>query len=287
MMELRKLTNQDISDCRALWQARFFDSNAFCDWYFKHRFCPELSVGLFEDGKLCSMAHGRKMQIHYNNTILSALMVGGVSTATSAEGHGYMKRVMAEMEKIGIKEDVDLLLLATERPALYKSSGYEVCAKALYATATGEDIQPLNYDKENYPIQELLSCGEHACGTLPFFPARTESYMKNRVDELCCEGAGLLMLRNAENVLTGYAFADLETNRADEVIAYTTEGYRKLLSQLPKGMVAMLPPQLEIEGERDSCAWTMCKPLKDHLKIHMQLSKNTERMQSAFCPETY
>lgn len=283
MMELRKLTNQDISDCRALWQARFFDSDAFCNWYFKHRFCPELSMGLFEDGKLCSMAHGRKMQIHFDNAILSALMIGGVSTAVSAEGHGYMKRVMAEMEKIGIKEDVDLLLLATERPALYKSSGYEVCAKALYATATGEDVQPLNYDKENFPIQELLSCGEHACGTLPFFPARTESYMKNRVDELCCDGAGLLTLRNAENTLIGYAFADLESNRADEVIAYTTEGYRKLLSQLPKGMVAMLPPQLEIEGERDSGAWTMCKPLKDSLQTRMQLLK----MQSAFCPETY
>jgi len=103
--------------------------------------------------------------------------------------------------------------------------------------------------------------------------------MESRIRELCCEGTGLLTLKSKDNTLEGYAFCDPNNGRADEVIARSLDGYRTLLTMLPKGTDAMLPPYLPLDGERESGAWLMCKPLQTIVSV--------ETGERAFCPETF
>ena len=283
-IQLRQLTKEDIPACRALWQARFGDSDAFCDWYFSERFCPTLSIGLFSDGQLCSMAHGRTLQVRFANTDhFPVLMIGGVSTATDCEGRGLMKQVLQRMEQLAKENDIDLLILATETPAIYKSSGFTVCATALYAEATGTNESPLNHDIRTYDVKALLDCCRAGGASMQFFPARTLASMQDRIQELCCEGGGLLTIPSANGGIEGYAFCDPVGKRADEVLARSEDGYWALLSMLPKGTVAMLPPDLPFDGKRGSGAQLMCKPLTEETAFIQNESSDT----AAFCPETY
>ena len=44
MIEVRSAVWEDRQDFSDLWQLCFGDSDAFCHWFFYHRFEPSLSV---------------------------------------------------------------------------------------------------------------------------------------------------------------------------------------------------------------------------------------------------
>lgn len=49
MIEVRSAVWEDRKDFSDLWQLCFGDSDAFCHWFFHHRFEPSLSVCLKAD----------------------------------------------------------------------------------------------------------------------------------------------------------------------------------------------------------------------------------------------
>lgn len=104
MVTDRALIQYDIPACRRLWQERFEDSDAFCDWYFSERFAPALSAGVFLSNngteQLVSMAHGRLLPLSIAGKPRLSLMVGGVATRKDAERRGYMRLAMQRIREI-------------------------------------------------------------------------------------------------------------------------------------------------------------------------------------------
>ena len=49
MVEVRSAVWEDRQDFSDLWQLCFGDSDAFCHWFFHHRFEPSLSVCMKAD----------------------------------------------------------------------------------------------------------------------------------------------------------------------------------------------------------------------------------------------
>lgn len=279
-LTVRQLTTDDIPACRKLWQARFFDSDAFMDWYFSDRFCPELSFGLFDHGSLCSMAHGRMMQLRFGGAVVSALMIGGVSTVETCEGRGYMRRVLDAIKQFAEKNAIPLLLLTTETPAIYKSSGFNICAGMLQTSANGGNSQPLSFDPMHIDLEALTTCCNAVGERYHFFPVRSTKSMLSRLHECFSTGAGLLTLYADDGSVEGYAVCDPQEKIAEEVLARTTDGYARLLAALAENTSVLLPPDVPFEGQ----PWkihTMC------LAIDEKQLPTDWQSGLCFCPETF
>lgn len=276
-MIVRVLKKSDIPQCRTLWTERFGDSDSFLDWYFADRFTPDHSFGLFDSERLLSQAHGRPMQMMLGGKPKRALMIGGVSTKVGCEKQGFMHKVLKALEQHAQEAGFDFLFLATENPPIYTSSGFTVCCNAKYATGHNEDTV-ISFDSVSDMTDELAACYESAMNGFDFAPIRSRKEMSSRAEELCSDGAVLILDRYSDKV-TGYAFYNPGSKSAEEVMASDFESYCRLLDRLPLDATCILPPNISVDGEVTAlCMW---KPL------NVAVRSMYEPANPSFCPETF
>ena len=278
MVTDRALIQYDIPACRRLWQERFEDSDAFCDWYFSERFAPALSAGVFLSNngmeQLISMAHGRLLPLSIAGKPRLSLMVGGVATRKDAERRGYMRLAMQRIREIAAASGAELLVLSPIDPAIYTGLGYIVCAESLRVRTVGGSPLPMVSEPD---AKSLLGCYTRCAMRYDFAPCRTPEAMRSRIRELRSDGAELVVLTSAERML-GYAFFNRAENRAEEVFAEDTDAYLRLIRGMPAGLDAMLPPDLPLNGKR-------------HAQL-MALSAGSNHFavvsgRTAYCPEEF
>lgn len=278
MVTDRALIQYDIPACRRLWQERFEDSDAFCDWYSSERFAPALSAGVFLSNngteQLVSMAHGRLLPLSIAGKPCLSLMVGGVATRKDAERRGYMRLAMQRIREIAAASGAELLVLSPVDPTIYTGLGYIVCAESLRVRTVGGSPLPMVSEPD---AKSLLGCYTRCAMRYDFAPCRTPETMRSRIGELRSDGAELVVLTSAERML-GYAFFNRAENRAEEVFAEDTDAYLRLLRGMPAGLDAMLPPDLPLNGKR-------------HAQL-MALSAGSNHFavvsgRTAYCPEEF
>jgi len=236
-MELvRTLKKADRSAALALWQARFFDSDPFCSWYFTDRFFPELSAGLFLDGELITMALGRPMTLVENGRTVRTLMVAGVSTRVGFERRGYMKRVMAHVEVLAKDAEYELLVLRPVDQAIYLPIGYLPYSAERIAFGTGKaSVEPKPIDLAD--ALALFDIYTRATASLTVSHKRTSADMVLRLKDIASDGGTCIILPDA------YALIGEE---AVEAVAASDVAYTALLDALPEDMRVQLPPNAPI-----------------------------------------
>lgn len=277
-MICRTFTAGDIPLSRRLWKERFGDSERFLDWYYAERFLPGSSFGLFDGSMLLSQVHCRPMTLRIGKRLFRALMIGGVSTGKQFEKRGCMHTVLHAVEQYAIENGFDLLFLATENPPIYLSSGFSVCAGALYAEGASSRESCTITAFEASMTARLTVFYNSVSKAYAFSPERTEAEMLSRARELCSDGAEII-LNETDGVLTGYAFYNPDTHTCEEAFAPDDDAYRALLSVIPKGASVMLPPGIPVEGE--TVPLSMWKPLTETARLAFVPG------MPAFCPETF
>lgn len=236
----RTLTIDDCYAARALWQERFGDSDAFCDWYFAEQFTPELSAGVFLDGQLISMALGRPIALCEGGTNLPAAMIAGVSTRLGFERRGYMRRAMAHVEAQAEAAGFLRLALKPVNPAIYLPLGFLPYSAACLAFGTGNKpcppVDPLSADPE-----ALLACYDAATAGLAAYQRRTAAEMAARLRGVASDG-GLCVAVMEDGQVRAYALLEDLNGDACEAVARTAEEYDALLDALSAGCCAMQLP---------------------------------------------
>lgn len=237
---VRTLTWADGEAALALWQARFFDSDSFCRWYFSERYTPALSAGVFLDGELVSMALGRPVTLWEDGAEMAAVMVAGVSTRSGYERRGYMRRAMAHVERIAGQAKASRLVLRPVDPAIYLPLGFLPYSAASIAFGTGNRPARLCRPAAVDP-SALAACYAAATAGLAGFQARTGEDMAARLRDAASDGGACVLLADGAAV---FAYALLESPEGDavEAVGRTAEAYAALLDALPSGCSAMQAP---------------------------------------------
>ncbi len=132
MIEIRALCQADIRQAQRLWEEAFpEDAEAFATWYFEHRFLPEDCYGLFEKGRLLSMAQVGKEPLWLNGTVLQANFLRGVATAKGQEGKGYASQlihfILRDLESQG--EAISILKSFIHQ--FYRRMGFQVYSQGV------------------------------------------------------------------------------------------------------------------------------------------------------------
>ena len=255
---VRTLTWADCEAALALWQARFFDSDPFCRWYFSERFTPALSAGVFLDGELVSMALGRPVTLREDGADLAAVMIAGVSTRMGYERRGYMRRAMAQAELLAAQAGARRLVLRPVDPAIYLPLGYLPYSAASIAFGTGRCPAPLRDPAEVDPLA-LAGCYAAATAGLSGFQERTAADMAARLRDVACDGGACVLLQE-DGAVSAYALLESADGDAVEAVARTAAGYAALLDALPADCQAMQAPNAPL-GARIPHA--MAKPVPD------------------------
>lgn len=81
---------QEMAAVRDLWQARFGDSDAFADFFFRQRARAETTVVYEENGCISSALQIPPVRVRIRGHSVRGAMLCGVSTARQYEGRGHM-----------------------------------------------------------------------------------------------------------------------------------------------------------------------------------------------------
>lgn len=241
---VRTLTEADRQAALALWQARFFDSDPFCAWYFSERFTPALSAGVFEDGRLLSMALGRPIALCGDAGEIPAVMVAGVATRGGFERQGHMRRAVAHVEALSAAAGASALVLRPVDPAIYLPLGFLPYSAACLAFGTGNAALPL-CDPALCDPTRLAACYSEATAGLAVAERRTAADMAARLRDVQSDGGACLVLSDARGV-SAYALLESPSGDAVEATARTAADYAALLDALPAGCMALLPPDAPV-----------------------------------------
>ncbi len=249
MERVRVLTPSDRDAVRALWELRFDDSPSFRDWFFAHRYSPETSVCLTIDGRIASVAQGYPMRVRLRGITLPALMISGVSTHPDFEKRGLMHRVMTAMMQLCRDFEIPCAFHTPARLPTFFSLGHLPCTDTLRYRSDAAGASPARWD-DVPQLSELTRVYGEASRRYSGVVERDEAAMAQKRDDYLSDGARCVTFRR-EGRLCGYLFGfDTEDGfYAEEVMALDTPAYEALLSRLPCGAQAKLPPDLPFAGE--------------------------------------
>ena len=248
-MTIRKLTRDDRDPAKALWQNTFDDTQAFVDWFFRERFLPEWSVGVFDGNSLISAIHGTPMRLSAGNTFFTALMTSGVATLPSERGKGYMHAAMRYLQHHAETKGIRALFNHPQRPGAYAHLGFKPMTLTKYwhgheTTCSGKAIR--FSEVEAFRIYSALSFRYAG------FAIRDQDSFHLKMEDYASDGAGSFMVEeNGETV--GYCiYFEKEGVYGEEVLSL--KGYGALLHELKrialgKNVTAKLPPDADAEGK--------------------------------------
>lgn len=254
MTKVRIAQEKDKKEFYRLWQTCFGDSDAFCDWFFENRFCPEYSVVLEAEEEIVSCMQAFPYRINIRGKEIPGAMLCGVSTDPNHRKKGYMGKIFSyEMNHLRKAGD----LVAVHTPAVlpsYFSYGHFPVADAAYLHChtipklkQSENIYILNKDKwkELYPLYDRFA--KKYSGIIK----RDETdFLRKAADYAADGGKAAAYIKN--NSIKAYAFYYQTDTEILCVESVAEDGYWENLMEglfaLGAGLKfsAKLPPEVEI-----------------------------------------
>lgn len=251
MTEVRRAEEKDRRAFLELWKVCFGDSDAFCDWFFTHRFLPSYSVVLETEGEIASCMQAFPYALWIRGREIPAAMLCGVSTHPNHRKKGYMGQIFRyEMQLLREKG----CMVAPHTPAVlpsYFAFGHLPVADAGYLTCRavpsmkesrrlvsveGEALESL------YPFYQRIAAGYSG------IVARTKEDFLRKAADYAADGGKCAAYIEKEEI-KGYAFYYRTEQEMTCVEVLAEDGYyHSLLEGLfawAEGLAfsAKLPPE--------------------------------------------
>ena len=262
MIEIRALCQADIRQAQRLWEEAFpEDAEAFATWYFEHRFLPEDCYGLFEKGRLLSMAQVGKEPLWLNGTVLQANFLRGVATAKGQEGKGYASQLIHFILRDLESQGEAISILKTFIHPFYRRTGYEV-----YSQREVKKIEGVEGEKSACHIYssvkeisealllQLLDCYHAYLKGKSGYLYRDAAYLRRYLEEALDFSEGLLIVPK-ESEAYCIAYPENGALYAEEIVG-EGENLPMLFAKIAKDMgmeFSYLCPHAR-EGEPDAMA---------------------------------
>ncbi len=253
-MILRRLTEADAGDARALWQTLFGDTDAFTSWYFSHRFCPQRSFGMFEGNTLLAMTLGREVPVAVAGKPCRALLISGVCTVPAYRKQGMMHRLVAA-QLADVKADgFDFAYLHPVRDDLYKKLGF------VDATRSGKLCLEAATPAAGLTVSEcdapavLLSVYQAFCRTHNGMAIRDEKAFALCMADYAQDGGKCLVAQDETGETVGYACYLPCDAEVPELLGVRKEAFDALLhavlERVKRPVTATIPPECVPESAR-------------------------------------
>jgi len=128
---VNRMSPCDRENAAALWREIFGDSEAFTEWFFAERFCPEYSCAAYREGRIVAMTIGRPTEILVEGKTHKALLISGVSTRPEYRRQGLMNLGMNLQIHYARSSGFSCCYLHPDIETLYASLGFRNGTDAL------------------------------------------------------------------------------------------------------------------------------------------------------------
>ena len=267
-MEYRILTPTEYELSKKLWLECFpEDGEAFVDWYYAERSCPEYVLGAFSDGEPVSMLHMIPMRMPFLNGAEDVCLVSGVCTKPAFRRRGLCSRLFSLAFPIMRGRGFSASVLQPFDPAFYERFGYRthiVRNRVELEAAALPDASAANDAPDPAPDPRALAAlYSRAMEGFLGYSVRDEGYFSAFIGEYSLPGAELKI--SDSGCCAGYAEGCVFT--ATELffiggfdISLLPPGYEKYVFPLPMGSE---PPR---GAKAAPEPFSMIKPLKRGFK---------------------
>ena len=205
-MNIRLCNKNETSQVKDIWKYCFNDSDEYVDFYFKHKFDPQNTIVLENEGNIISSLHLNQHKIYLNFKEYKSSYVVGVSTLPEARGLGKMNELMKESLRHMYNLDQSVSILMPIDFRLYTKYGYENCYDML--------VQKLNiYNLRKYKINGIFEKADnagdlediYACAVSRYngYVVRDRKYFKEFIEEMRIEG-GYIYINYRDGLPVGY-----------------------------------------------------------------------------------
>lgn len=258
-MALRMAYPSERQALKDLWQETFCEAQSFVDWFFAERFLSDFCAVSVEDGLIVSCVHALPCHIAVRDTVLPAVIIGGVSTRKGWEGKGYMRKTMTFLMEKMRERGIALVAHRPQNLKTFFKLGHYPVSDTLYVQLgvgreKGGDTVPLSGD-----ISALFACYDAFSRRYSGMVRRTyaDFTLKCR-DYLSCDAKCVAVEGDAG--VEGYAiyFETEEEIIGEECLAlhptaYKTLAEKMLLTAKGKAVSMRLAGDAPICGEENEC----------------------------------
>lgn len=149
----------DSAELRTVWKEAFGDSDAYLDFFFAFRFCPENTLVLLENGKIVSQLFLLPCFLRGKDDIVPCYYLFAAATLKSARGKGYMGALLKAAESLSAERNVNAIVLLPGEPSLYdyyKRFGYSPCFKRKFFSGSRIELSGLAESAETVGAMQAL-----------------------------------------------------------------------------------------------------------------------------------
>lgn len=250
-MILRRMEHKDGAQAAKLWLDIFGDSEAFTNWFFAERFCPDLSFAAFDGDRLIAMTLGRSTKILVEGTVHRALLISGVSTLPAYRGRGLMHGLVSmQIDDAGAK-DFSCCYLHPVEESLYASLGFENGTDALLIASDPERAHGPYEIRTGTDTASMRTVYDTLLPRYNGMQIRDDAEIHALLSDYGADGFCMLTAFSCDRPV-GYLIV-LGDGTVSELFAFTPEAYEALLDEAArragKVLKATVPPDCGVAGE--------------------------------------
>jgi len=222
-VDVRLLEKEDLPEAKALWKEAFGDSDAFIDWYFRHKVLPDHSLGLFDDG-LISMLHMIPFIIRLQGKPVKSLMIAGAATKKERQGEGHMRTLLLESLVEMRSRGIFITHLYPFKHSFYEHFGWATYTHVHRETVTEAPLRRNIEVIETTDYQALEPIYKRMMRTYDGYVVRGNREWRWRMGELKADGGKAVLLIRDDNA-TAYMLYYGSKRKADVIeTVYSDEG---------------------------------------------------------------
>lgn len=124
-MIMRKLSEADIPQAKALWKHAFSDSDEFINNYFENRFIISDSLGVFDGERLAADLTMQQKVLSVDNLDVKAAFIAGVATHNDYRNRGLCRDLFIKEYEILKNEGYAFCMLYPFLHEFYRKLGFE------------------------------------------------------------------------------------------------------------------------------------------------------------------
>lgn len=242
----------DREEAAALWREIFGDSEAFTEWFFQERFCPEYSCAAYHDGHIVAMTLGRPTEILVEGKAHKALLISGVSTLPAYRGRGLMHALVSVQIEHARADGFSCCYLHPVAESLYASLGFRNGTDALLIASDGNRERAAYTIREGADIRAMRAVYEAICKTHDGMQLRDDAEFAAILRDYACDGGTTAVAYGGETPV-GYV-CWLNDGTVSELFALCAPAYAFLL-ELAAEMIGypvktIVPTDCGLPGER-------------------------------------
>ena len=242
----------DREEAAALWREIFGDSEAFTNWFFQERFCPEYSCAAYHEGRIVAMTLGRPTEILVEGKVHKALLISGVSTRPEYRKRGLMNLTMHLQIHYARKSGFSCCYLYPNIETLYASLGFRNGTDALVIRSDANRWHAPFSLREGAEIPAMRAVYDAICKSHDGMQIRDDAEFAAILRDYACDGGTCAVAYDGETPV-GY-ICTLADGTVSELFALCPDAYAFLLdtaaARFGRSLEANAPSDCGLAGKR-------------------------------------